>query len=163
MNNSNNPKDVHGEERTKVSRKMGLRDRRIGGKLSNEENDKIAAAAEAMICKLFNKPYRRGSTGPDGGYDFKLGNYTVDVKCIAPRKSGHLIKPPHQAYCGIYIVVGGADIESLKVLGWETGDKLKHADMKDFGYGLQPAIHTSELRGINELLRWRKCQHENQD
>lgn len=147
------PKDVDGGARQDVSLRIGIsQESRVGGKLDNWENHRVAAAAEAMVCEAMGRPFHGTLPGPDGRADFWLGGRMIDVKWIGPRESGHLIKPPIQTWADVYVAVGGRTIETLRILGWASSKRLKNTPPKDFGYGPCHAIHTEELSPFSELL-----------
>jgi len=137
--------------REEFARGNGIEDKRIGGNISNRENDIMAAAAEKWACEALSRKFHGKVDGPDDGADCYFGGRVVDVKWVS-HKTGHLLHPPHQPFKDIYVVVAGRKLEDFRFLGWATGAELSKAGVKDFGFGPCKAIHASELRSMDELL-----------
>jgi hypothetical protein len=93
----------------------------------------------------------------DGGLDnslrlWVLRRFPVDVKCA--RKPGHLIVEEGKAKPNtIYVLARYSDeTDSAELIGWEWGQTLMGAPIRDFGYGVRNhSIRAADLRPISEL------------
>lgn len=120
-----------------------------------EDGEIKGLIGEAEFARTFDQPMN-WCTDPagDGGIDFTVPlAFTVDVKCAAIPK--YLMHEQGKIVADIYVL--GRYLEDSKrcmLLGWETGEKLRAAPVKPFGYGANNHyILAGELRPMSELAR----------
>lgn len=88
----------------------------------------------------------------DKGVDFTVNNITIDIKTA--RKAYNLIHEEGKSFCDIYVLAQyDNDKDDITLIGWEYGDILKKAPIRDFGYGvINHYLHSSNLKTMQELL-----------
>jgi len=96
--------------------------------------------------------------GGDGGRDFELRllyppqRFIVDVKC-AIRAFNLIVERGHVAPKTIYVLAQyNPRNDRAHLVGWQWGEILRQAPVKDFGYGISNHyIPANQLRNITEL------------
>lgn len=157
---------ANGAARWEGKRQAGISEVRRDGSKTSRMTDTEAAGAEEWACKAFGQPHNHALTGTrgDGGHDFMLGEYEVEVMHLGmlgpdcPRLSGNLIVDPlqPQRHAAIYIVVMGCALMGWNFCGWTTDLELKDLPLRDFGYGPRHAMPVLSLHPIGKLLSWRQ-------
>lgn len=117
------------------------------------DNEIKGIVGEAEFARAYDQPMN-WSVASDGGIDFTIPlAFTFNVKCAEIPK--YLIHEFGKVVADIYVL--GQYLKPAKrcrFLGWETGEKLRAAPFKDFGYGIiNHYIAREELRPMSEVDR----------
>src|SRR5262245_14514790 len=111
----------------------------------------VGLVGEAQFASDFQLPLNFGARpGGDGRVDFVLPmRFTVDVKTA--RKPLHLIEEQGKVVADIYVLAGYDDEHrAAEMLGWELGNVLRRAPVRDFGHGIiNHYIPRAELRPMD--------------
>lgn len=115
----------------------------------------VGLIGEAEFARVFKLPLdlNRRPNG-DGRVDFIVPfRITVDVKTA--RKANNLIEEQGKVSCDIYVLAEYFDEDKrADLLGWEKGEVLARAPVRDFGKGiLNHYIPRERLRPIPDLLK----------
>jgi len=89
--------------------------------------------------------------GGDDGIDFTVAlAFTVDVKTA--RKPYNLIHEEGKPFADIFVLAEYVECGKAKLLGWEWGEVLREAPVRDFGYGvMNHYIPAGKLRSMASL------------
>ena len=84
----------------------------------------------------------------DGGRDFEINNEKADIKCATFIKDPDLKHPANEHRWPDYFVLVAFNEPNKKarLMGWTTGDLLKIADIRDYGYGPQRIMNWRKLK-----------------
>ena len=121
----------------------------------SEGYELVGLIGEAEFARVFGLPLDLSRRpGGDGRVDFIVPfRITVDVKTA--RKASNLIEEQGKVSCDIYVLAEYSDDgKRADLIGWEKGEKLARAPVRDFGHGIQNHyIPRENLRPISELLK----------
>jgi hypothetical protein len=115
------------------------------------DNELKGIIGEAEFAKAYDQPMNWAVAG-DGGIDFTVPlAFKFNVKCAEIPK--YLIHEYGKVVADIYVLGKYLKAEKrCKFLGWETGEKLRAAPFKDFGYGIiNHYIAREELRDMDDI------------
>jgi hypothetical protein len=119
----------------------------------SDGNEVVGVWGEAEFAQEFNQPLNLSLiANGDAGYDFPvLIRYTLDVKTF--RKPLNLIQDQGKVKADIYVLAEFTDEPMrARLLGWEWGETLAKAPVREFGHGrLNHYIPRENLRSMDWL------------
>lgn len=113
----------------------------------------VGLMGELQFAREFQQPLDLSrQAGGDPGHDFALPvRFTVNVKTA--RRPVYLIHEQGKVVADIYVLAGFDDEPARAyLLGWQLGQVLAQAPVRDFGYGkLSHYIPAEQLRPMQQL------------
>ncbi|MCP4569471.1 MAG: hypothetical protein GY841_17990 [FCB group bacterium] len=128
--------------------------------------DRWGALGEIAFGKHYGLPVNEDFSKSDGGYDFIINGWKIDVK-TTPAENGRylLLRKPAQYITDLYVAARwGTRPWRIELFGWATGLEMSNADDAPAHIAKHhPAygIHANKLHAMdsfNELIR--KEKHE---
>lgn len=140
---------IEAEERSKLHANHASR------RPLSDDYDLLGLAGEAEFQRTFHVPLdlNRRPSG-DGRVDFIVPlRFTLNVKTA--RKPFYLIEEQGKVACDLYVLAQYFDdTRKAELLGWEWGQVLARAPVRDFGHGIiNHFIPRDQLKSMAELRK----------
>ena len=124
---------------------------------TRRDNNIRAFKAEFLFARLFNLDPPKVNVGSDGGVDFWLGEYSIDVKCSGKPSGPLIFDSPASFQADIAVAYSQSDINdrTFNLHGMiSKGNFLRKARRHDFGYGERHVVDVDQLELIEKLWRF---------
>lgn len=127
------------EIRSGSSEAVGIDNNRKDKTRSDFEIDFLGIRAEAAFGKAYGMPVRWDNTFPDQGWDFKVGDTTIDVKGTFRSDSSLWVRTKKGLTADIYVLVTATAREwRMQIVGGTSAKLLREKGERDKGSLILP-------------------------